>query len=229
MVVPNPSGRGQEATGKLERYLANDSMQRIRQSGSRTACLAPDFNYVSRLDNTMRRPILSILATLCCALSCTEPGANSKHPEALIVLPHAEHVQFSRKGEADQLSYTITAAYPAAKTIHQISASLVRRGWTPLEYDWLNPGQRSSRSRGWSSFSDATTNPTSYVFRWLGQWQDSNMNLVVYGFQYREHSDALYQKAPSNSKLFIFASYLPKDAAQAMMKWANEAIGKRKQ
>jgi hypothetical protein len=125
---------------------------------------------------------LMVLATL--AYGCTLPR-DAEPPDALIVAPESTNVEFIKLGPLWQVYYDVKAPYPAEDVLHWLREQLARRGWQPLNEDFLNPGLPSSHVTGWQSFGDYSTKSTRAVHQWLAQWQDANGAVVVYALQYR--------------------------------------------
>jgi hypothetical protein len=116
---------------------------------------------------------------------CQVTNAAPSHPRSLIVLPSASKVTFRSVDGATQLTYTINAAYPAQDELRAISDNLVRQGWKPLKYDFLNPSIPSSHVRGWQHFDDHTTHPYTSVKQWLAWWMNTRHEVVSYALEYR--------------------------------------------
>ena len=132
------------------------------------------------------------------------------HPKSLIVLPFASKVHFRSVAGTTQLTYTLSAAYPADDELGMISKELRRNGWTPLKYDFLNPNIPSSHVRGWQQFEDHATQPYTTVKQWLSWWADSKHDLVSYSFEYRYPVNG-----PIDLQMVrVFATFVPAQIAE---------------
>ncbi len=134
--------------------------------------------------------------------------------QALIVLDGA--VRVSRSGGAywsHHISYELTAEYPAAEVIEEISTRLEALGWKPLEDCWMNPGLPSSHVRGWGEFSQTIGNTRAWVHQWSGGWTDESGNIVDYSFRYTHPFGDAHDDLES---LWINGSWHPAAAADIM-------------
>ncbi len=168
-----------------------------------------------------------IIASLGCHSVSESPPRYSR---ALIVLPNAREVKFGKYNGSDQLSYTVEVEYPASEQISTISKKLAENGWKPLREDWLNPGLKSSHTRGWTDFEDVSRRRDLRVFQWLAQWDDKAGDVVAYAYQYRDQlgparhrSRYFLRKEPGSHKLRVMAVYFPAKLAEKIKKGAHSS------
>jgi hypothetical protein len=167
-----------------------------------------------------RAPLFIIFLALA-ALSC-----HRDLPDSLIVINGASKPkQFYVRG-MDQLVYRVNEKFPAKDAIQTISQQLKNKGWEPLQQQYLYPDLPSSHVLGWTFYEDRRVGYTSYVFEWSADWKDKNNNIVTYSFRYRDpakkYSHQTYILRPTNSDLYIAASYMPQKVAQSIRESAKQ-------
>jgi len=116
------------------------------------------------------------------------------------------------------VAYALTEKHPASNAIQQISSRLKALGWTPIQGNWLNPGQPSSHVSGWIDYVDGTTTPMRHVYRWDAQWRDKSGNIVDYGLTY----SYLESGTPDLQSLWINGSWFPAASVKIMQKGPQE-------
>ncbi|MFA6434985.1 MAG: hypothetical protein WCW52_09850 [Elusimicrobiales bacterium] len=117
------------------------------------------------------------------AVGCHRPPSQdpAQYSKALIVLPGAMEVKYSKYRGTDQVFYKLTESYPASQALKQISAQLKVSGWIALKEDALNPGTPTSHVIGWENYIDKT----GKVYQWLADWKNENGDMLRYALQYR--------------------------------------------
>ncbi len=137
------------------------------------------------------RKIMSFVAVLIVVnlfLSCSGKKSSSQNPrdysDALIILPNATNVHYTKLQGTDQVVYNLKVNYPATDIINNILKQLHLKGWQPLKEDFLNPGLPTSYIRGWTNFVDATKNPQREVYLWMSDWKNNKSDIVRYSFKY---------------------------------------------
>jgi hypothetical protein len=147
-------------------------------------------------------------------------------PDSLIVLKGGTKPKRFYVRGMDQLVYRIEDKYPARDAIQAISDHLKRKGWEPIQQQFLYPNLPSSHVVGWVFYEDKRVGYTSFVFEWSGDWKDKDNNIVTYSFRYRDPAKKYAQKTyilkPQNSDLYIAASYMPRKVAQSIRESAKQ-------
>jgi len=131
----------------------------------------------------------------------------SRHPDSLITVQWATKPIYTdqpRGGTA--LTYTVPESYPADDAITFIREALRKKGWKPLKEDFMNPGLPTSESRGWDQFDDATHQPPTHVYQWMGDWENNAHDITRYSFEYFSNLRVLH----------VAALYIPADTAAQM-------------
>ena len=142
-------------------------------------------------------------------------GADHR-PSPLILYPSATQ-EFSRT--PNQLSYQVRTAYPGDDVTAWIFERLLKAGWQPLTYSYLNPELPPNVALGWQSFLDGRRTPEVCVHQMVQDWKDHSGNVVTYGF--------LYLGATCDTKgltdLQVSSAYIPADLARALASAAKKA------
>jgi hypothetical protein len=165
-----------------------------------------------------------VVGTLAAASGCAETshtGDRAKPPGELIVYDTASQVhRVSRPDGRYELTYELHMEYPAEAVVARIRATLPPDTWHPLTSDWLNPGNPSGYSHGWSDILDGTQAPSTRVDVWNAEWRDAAGNLVIYSLRYvSELSGADRRRGgPDNAQLKVTARFVPADVVIAMRK-----------
>jgi hypothetical protein len=75
-----------------------------------------------------------------------------------------------------------------------LSEHFERNGWTPRGAQWMNPQLATSFSAGWKHIpagirlTDAEGRPlVQMVYSWVGEWEDSDGNLISYRMSAVQH------------------------------------------
>jgi hypothetical protein len=123
----------------------------------------------------------------------------------LVLPPAATGMRCHLGNGTPEASGDLREVYPATTSLATISTGLKAAGWKPLREDFLNPGVLSSHVRGWAFFQDGTVSPEQDVHQWLADWEDQQLNLVVYAIQYRTARDQPIGDQPGR----LSAKYLP--------------------
>lgn len=155
--------------------------------------------------------------------SCSDARVDrsSTQPVELVVIEGATDVhRVGRDSRAYELTYRLNSEYPAESVVAQIRAALSPDRWRPLAQDWLNPGNPSGFTRGWSDFVDKTKTPNTIVHVWSAEWRDDDGNLVTYGLRYDSSvpPGATTRATPDNRKLRVSAAFLPTAVVSATRK-----------
>jgi len=173
--------------------------------------------------NTLIVSLLSLVAIAYfagCDKSLDKKPKN--YPDALILLPNATEVKYYELGGSSQVTYKVSADYPAADLIATISNQLKQSNWNALKDDYLNPGLSSSHVRGWSLFEDGTKKPPQTVHQWLADWENQTGEVVRYGFRYQYESG----KTKDLRHLTVIAIFIPAPLAKQTREQALE-FGKK--
>lgn len=168
--------------------------------------------------------LLRIAASTAAVLTATACHVTTvrtdKLPPALVVPDGATDVHPETKANGETgVTYTVSEVYPAKSLLERIRATL-RSGWTPLQTDWLNPGQPSSHVSGWGEFEDGTRSPTKRVHQWLAQWKDAEGNVVWYALRYESTlpQGNVYPAGPDNANLHVTAVWEPAALVKQMLR-----------
>lgn len=155
-------------------------------------------------------------------LSVQTVAANEAAPysKSLLVFQGGKEIKFSRHYGTEQLIYRLKMAYPADDVLSFLKKELKAQGWSPIEDDFLNPGNKSSHVEGWTNFIDGARKIDHKVFQWLAQWQNANGDIAWY---------ALIYEYPLNGpqdflNLKIFGKYIPVEEYKQMLKEINNLI-----
>lgn len=143
----------------------------------------------------------------------------SGHSDALILYTGATDVWTGQISGTDQLTYHISAKFPASNVIGFISYKLHKAGWVPLTYDFLDPGSESSQVRGWGGYIDARRNPPLSVQQWTGDWRDASGDVVRYVFRYRNPESS----TPNLTDLEVAAVFTPASVAKQELRPAERS------
>lgn len=125
-------------------------------------------------------PVLASVLSVSVACSGQTSLATQTIGPGLIVLHGASHVRTRQNGVS--VLYDVDARYPASDVIQEMNTSLTGAGWSPLEYDVLDPKIRNSFDRGFTEYSDPSggSGNATEKLQWNGQWRDRDGNVVVY-------------------------------------------------
>lgn len=172
------------------------------------------------ISHLIRAPLFVIFLAFA-ALSC-----HRDLPDSLIVIQGASKPkQFYVRG-MDQIVYRVEEKFPAKDAIQTILQQLKKKGWEPLQQQYLYPDLPSSHVLGWTFYEDKRVGYTSFVFEWSADWKDKNNNIVTYSFRYRDpakkYTHKTYILKPTNSDLYIAASYMPEKVAQTIRESAKQ-------
>ena len=151
---------------------------------------------------------LAVLAA--CVGGATQSAQNQ--PSELIVYEGATSVRRVAPGDGRyELTYNLQAEYPAELVVTRIRAALSEERWQPLAHDWLNPGNPSGYSRGWSDFIDGTKTPSTVVHVWSAEWKDRTGALVIYSLRFDSAvpPGGYRRPRPDNHVLNVRASFIP--------------------
>ncbi len=98
------------------------------------------------------------------------------------MLPAASNIRITDRNTA--VSYELQVPHPAMEVIDSLARQLTQRGWKALETDMANPSLPAAASAGWGSYVDGTKPRHTYVYEWIGQWQDSQGKVAWYTLRY---------------------------------------------
>ncbi len=158
----------------------------------------------------MRKILVAILSWAIFACANAEPVA------AVAPKPYLAPYPGSRVTSAagvDGIAYEIDEPYPAERVLRFIK-SRVPAEFRPRAEDFMNPGIPTSHVRGWTSYEDGTTQPSSSVHQWQAEWEDAAGNILTYSLQYRSAGDHLDR--PTSTKLRVSGTLLTRAQADAM-------------
>jgi hypothetical protein len=133
------------------------------------------------------------------------------YSDALMVYPEATQVHWAKFNGTDQLIYQIKVDYPADDVLFWISDQLKTMGWQARDEDYWNPGQPTSKVRGWTQFADATVQPQATVDAWVGQWENGSGDIAEYALKYQYPPGDRYT-------LMVMAVLTPADLAKKVPK-----------
>jgi hypothetical protein len=154
--------------------------------------------------------------------ACHEVNENvEQRPPELVVYDGATAVRGTAERDGRYtLTYRVDALFPAAPVVDRIRSLFPGDRWQPLAQDWLNPGNPSGHSRGWSEFIDATKTPKTDVHAWSAEWKDTAGNIVMYSLRYDSvvSSASLTRETPDNSDLEVTVIFIPAAVVSAMRK-----------
>ena len=148
-------------------------------------------------------------------------AASGEHPAALVVYPNAKDIHYLKHEGTDQLTYRVSAKFPASGGIGWVAFKMQEMGWHPLVKDFLNPNVQSSHVTGWTKFTDATTKPELVVYQWLGDWQNDAGDIVRNQFRYSYPKDG----SPNLVEMEVLEIYIP----ASLVKQTLDSIQKSEQ
>jgi len=158
----------------------------------------------------MRRIKSTGILFLGISLIISIPALSSDYSDSLFTVHGARDVHFTKLSGTDQLSYHISAQYPAHEVIINIKAKLSDLGWIPLKDSFLNPGIPTSHVRGWTNFEDATGERLKVVHSWWGDWTNESGEIVSYILRY----DYPKKEQPGLESLSVTAIYMSKEKVE---------------
>ncbi|MBU0638803.1 MAG: hypothetical protein KKB50_08060 [Planctomycetes bacterium] len=114
------------------------------------------------------------------------PVRPENFPTFLQVPDKAIYVDYviSTDGELATVSFRVGDLFPAEQTLGEVARDLEEAGFKALAYDLLNPTLRSSHTRGWSKWVDATDDPAVWVHHWLAAWANDQHEVVQISLRY---------------------------------------------
>ena len=130
---------------------------------------------------------------------------------ALMVLPEATKVVPSKDYYDGTVQYQLDEPYPAKNAIAFINTELTKQGWAPLTLDFLNPDSQTSHVTGWNG---GVIVGKETVYSWMGQWQNTNGDIVLYRLSYRVPTAAVEASGP----LYVQAVFFSKATAERLKK-----------
>lgn len=129
------------------------------------------------------------------AAGCTHRlGDNQqKYADSLLVAPAAIKPTFHAYPDGrQQVIYTIETSYPAEDVLAFLKTELQKRGWKALPESFFNPGLPSGIQRGWAFFEDHTQQPSTGVYAWSADWENSSNDITEYVLQYNAPNNSTY-------------------------------------
>jgi hypothetical protein len=134
----------------------------------------------------------------------------SDYPPSLAAAAGASRVSYDRNRGADQVHYTLKAAYPAEGFVEALNSRLSREGWTPLKADFMNSDVPTAHVTGWKTMMDHRVQPAAKVHLWNGEWQNQAGDILVYVLTYRYP-----ESGPANlSDMDVMGLHIPPEAAK---------------
>jgi len=157
--------------------------------------------------------LLLVLSAVLMTASCNAPKL-----DVLIEVHGAKNVKSYNVGGTEVIEYSMDKKYPADDVIQEISKSLKGKGWKPLPYSFLFPKNQSSQTAGWMVFKDPPRYPTSLIYEWAGDWQNSKGDIVSYNFRYQDpyqkYEGTTFVLKPNNSNLKVTGFFMPEPVAK---------------
>jgi hypothetical protein len=171
----------------------------------------------------MRTWRAGVLVNIAILAACGGNQVRKPWPAELIVYDRAINVRHTeRRNGTHEVSYQMRAVYPADSVVLAIHSALPAVRWQPLTEDWLNPGNPSGNSRGWSTFTDGTKRPNTFVHIWWSQWKDDVGNLIEYALRYDSSlPPEEYREKPDSEVLNVTAWFFPAAVVNATRKQAG--------
>ena len=156
------------------------------------------------------------------ALGIAVTGCNGRRPirtlpSALVVLADARDIKTSDVYDG-QVGYRVPEPYPGQRTIDEIRRRLVELGWHPRERDLLNPANTFAVTARWRTLQTATGD----LIGWSEHWEDSEGDVVMYGFKYYAPAG---QDPSSNSPMKVLVTHF---RASTVRELEREAQGNHK-
>jgi hypothetical protein len=146
-----------------------------------------------------------------------------EHPDAFFEYPGATDVWSGTRMGIDELTYKVSARFPADDVIAWISDKLANEGWKQLNYDFMN----SYYVKGWEEFLKGPKS-TSCIHQWTGDWQDASGNVIRYIFRYERPCHISDMNATSKlTDLDVVAAYYTSEDVQQVQK-RLKSLGKMK-
>ena len=143
------------------------------------------------------RTMLTLLLPLLLLAGPPSRRATADASIGLVVLPRAQGVVHKPDKGMQTVTYRVTMPYVGETAVESIRAVVEKKGWRPLQEDFLNPGLPSSHVRGWGTVIDGTVTPSKRLHAWHGQWANGSGDILFYHLKYlcplddRVHSDTL--------------------------------------
>jgi hypothetical protein len=134
----------------------------------------------------LRYTTFAVALVLCSGICCFWEIEAAERPAALVLYPDATDVRFDTIGKTIRMSYHVDSRYPAEPVLDWIFKRLLKDGWEPLKYDFLNPDSPSSQVTGWQEQMAGTKEPGLCVHQWLGNWKGPSGDIVTYAFRYKQ-------------------------------------------
>jgi len=169
--------------------------------------------------------VLAFVGALSSTACHPNPAADLRIPPEVVVVRDAFDVRPEHKTDGSTtVAYRVHEAFPADTVLQSIRAALPATKWDAVPMDWMNPDVPSSHQRGWTSWTDGTKTPPTWVHQWSAQWRDKQGNIVYYELRYdsvltpdKRPDDLL--KRPDNDVLRVTGAWVPREAADRLMSW----------
>jgi hypothetical protein len=117
--------------------------------------------------------------------ACNFPTSDvSTRSAEVIVPPAATHTKYARGNGAEEAAFNLQVEYPASEFLEGITQTLQDLGWTPSETLYDNPGIATGQVGGWSRYTDPSANPALEIRQWIGEWKNSNGDVMTYSLRY---------------------------------------------
>ena len=131
-----------------------------------------------------------VLATGCGRLrDSTDPSSRS---DAMILLDDAQELQYFKnhdtvgRAESEQISYIVTAEYPAEDVVCKVTEHLAKHGWRALRRTHDDSRTPSSFVQGWRQTINHRGRPDEFIIDlWDAEWVNADGDLLSYSLTYR--------------------------------------------
>ena len=160
------------------------------------------------------------------AMGCGSAPNHAEVPAALMVPPEAASVRTEGRDDGQIIvSYTLVQPYPADGLLSQVRTALAAGDWTPLDGDWLNPGEPATPRSGWFDYIDGASGQDRWVHQLNVQWKNTSGDVVWYQLQY--HSDPpsalAHESRPDNPDLHVTRFWIPAATADQLRRRSQSA------
>jgi hypothetical protein len=115
-----------------------------------------------------------------------------KRSSAMVLIEPAEEIVYydnhdpRGRPELEGISYLVSASYPAAEVICQITQHLASNGWQPLQRTQDDSATPSSYVQGWRVLISRRGSPDEHhVDLWDAEWVNDQGDLLSYSLAYR--------------------------------------------
>ena len=116
----------------------------------------------------------------------------SSRSDAMVLLDGAQELQYFKnhdsvgRTDSEQISYIITAEYPAEDVVCKVTEHLAKHGWRALRRTHDDSRTPSSFVQGWRQTVNRRGRPDEYhVDLWDAEWVNADGDLLSYSLTYR--------------------------------------------